>query len=233
MLSPCSLSRGFLARGWLLFDVDTVCINQNDPAEKSQQISRMDQIYHSSVCVLMWIGDVGSDGRFALQWLRELQDARTQGLREINEARMQGLDLDEDKDAYRLRDMDRACHNDTIRNHWPAIRPFFLKTYWRRVWILQEAIAKEDSLICYGAYGIPWSFLRHLALGRVEDMQEALSFRFGRRAAKCRHGRCRTGGCIPQSQVPCRFRRDARPGAADPLPPRPPRQPDLQCVGQT
>jgi transposase-like protein len=77
----------------------------------------------------MWVGDASNDGHFALQWLREVQSAGLQRL-------------------------DYACSNNTIRNHWPAIRNFFRSPYWGRVWILQEAISRDDSLIFYGEYAI-------------------------------------------------------------------------------
>jgi hypothetical protein len=59
MLSPCSLSRGFLARGWLLSDVDTVCINQNDSAERSHQVAYMREIYTTAKLVIVWLGTNG------------------------------------------------------------------------------------------------------------------------------------------------------------------------------
>jgi hypothetical protein len=135
--------------------VDAVCINQADDAEKSQQVAQMHEIYRCSACILMWIGDASSQGSFAIQWLRELQEARLE----------EGLDA--------------ACHSDTVRNHWPAIRDFFEQPYWRRVWILQEAICRDDSLVCFGARGIPWGAVRHLALTRLPDIQEAIMFKVG------------------------------------------------------
>jgi hypothetical protein len=55
----------------------------------------------------------GSDGRFAIQWLRELQYARTQEQRTLYETRMQGFE-----DYYRwLHSLGRVRNNDTMRNH--------------------------------------------------------------------------------------------------------------------
>ena len=125
--------------------VDAICINQEDKVEKNKQVSKMASIYRSASYILMWVGEANNDAQYAMQWLREVQ----------KEGRL--------RVAY-------SCSNDTIQNHWPEIWAFFQRPYWRRVWILQEAISKDDSLVCCGAYAITWSVLRNLVLHWLPDM---------------------------------------------------------------
>jgi Heterokaryon incompatibility protein (HET) len=134
---------------------DAICINQSDDAEKNTQVSQMKQIYQSSACILMWVGEAGIDGPLAIKWFREVNTSR--GNRSIdtsaNHSNPNITKLQVDRIA-------NACSSDTIRNHWRDIRKFLRRPYWNRVWILQEAIAREDSLICCGAYGMLWQTLR-------------------------------------------------------------------------
>jgi hypothetical protein len=136
--------------------VDAICINQSDEVEKGRQVSQMKLIYQSSACILLWVGEAGDDGPLAIKWFREVDNAGVQ----------------------RIAD---ACSSDTIRNHWRVIRKFFQRPYWRRVWILQEAIAREDSLICCGAYGMPWRILRNM-VRIVPYMVEAIISAEGEKA---------------------------------------------------
>jgi hypothetical protein len=131
--------------------VDAICINQEDKVEKNKQVSSMASIYRSAAYILMWVGEANNDARYAMQWLREVQ----------KEGRL--------RVAY-------SCSNDTVQNHWPEIWAFFRRPYWRRVWILQEAISKDDSLVCCGAYAITWSALRDLVLHWLPDMQDAMAY---------------------------------------------------------
>ena len=45
-----------LRRGWQYIWADAVCINQDDVAERNQQVSMMDQIYQNATIVSVWLG---------------------------------------------------------------------------------------------------------------------------------------------------------------------------------
>jgi hypothetical protein len=51
--------------------IDSVCINQADAVEKSQQVSQMDQIYHGAARVTAWLGHA-DDALMALLQLYRL-----------------------------------------------------------------------------------------------------------------------------------------------------------------
>ena len=53
--------------------VDQVCINQQDLAEKSAQVSVMHSIYSRADKVISYLGEEGPDTKFYLQWLCELR----------------------------------------------------------------------------------------------------------------------------------------------------------------
>jgi hypothetical protein len=128
--------------------VDAICINQDDAAEKEEQVSKMAQIYSSATYILMWTGEANNDGVFAMQWLREVQMEKAPYTRSSN----------------------------TIRKYRPEILAFFERPYWRRVWVLQEAICKDNSLVCCGLYAIAWSALCNLVLHWLPTLQKTLGF---------------------------------------------------------
>jgi hypothetical protein len=52
--------------------VDAICINQEDNAEKSQQVQQMAQIYSKAIGALVWLGDAYEDGELAFDTLERL-----------------------------------------------------------------------------------------------------------------------------------------------------------------
>ncbi|KAF2271839.1 HET-domain-containing protein [Westerdykella ornata] len=57
--------------------VDAICINQNDPVERSQQVSSMGQIYSSAERVLVWLG-VENIWSEVMMRLMEIWDSRSE-----------------------------------------------------------------------------------------------------------------------------------------------------------
>ena len=59
-------------KGFMWIWMDAICIDQDNPAEKSEHIPRMDEIFSQAECVYLWFGDTKPDVQVAvkvLQWL--------------------------------------------------------------------------------------------------------------------------------------------------------------------
>jgi hypothetical protein len=52
-----------------LFWIDSMCINQDDVEEKTNQIQLLKNIYSSATCVLSWLGSVGAGSNLAMKYL--------------------------------------------------------------------------------------------------------------------------------------------------------------------
>ncbi len=65
---------------------DQCCINQDDPAERSQQLHFMDRIYRDAAHVLVWLGlDTKAEAMAAFGLVRELDDVlRNHSVRDIS-----------------------------------------------------------------------------------------------------------------------------------------------------
>lgn len=57
-------------------EVDVLCINQDDPVERSQQVHLMNRIYRDAAHVLVWLGlDTKKEAVSALGLVHELEEA--------------------------------------------------------------------------------------------------------------------------------------------------------------
>ena len=156
-----------------VFWIDAICINQADEDEKATQIPLMGKVYSLAGRVLGWLGADETDLASFQWWHEEVlprisdlfrQNGRNAALLSLRGARFAepsfwadevGLELPRDK---------------TWEECWAAYCAFYLSRKWfRRVWIVQEAVlAKRLELRC-GGTELNWSAMTHFAqlLGMV------------------------------------------------------------------
>ncbi|KAH8760794.1 heterokaryon incompatibility protein-domain-containing protein [Hyaloscypha finlandica] len=141
----------------VLLWADALCINQEDPVERSQQVRQMRQIYSRASEVVSWI-PCGSEqavdylvrNRFYGEGIEtevQLPSTSTPFVRFLDGSDNQNdvVSLDE----YETR-------KEWVNQEWDIMEDFFTQAYWRRVWVIQEvAVATEVTVLC-GSYEIPW-----------------------------------------------------------------------------
>jgi hypothetical protein len=113
--------------------VDAVCINQPDIQEKNSQIPLMYKIYTSAQRTFCWVGLptpelLGAFDIFA--YLIQEFDSRSKSQQE-GENFMQGIDVD-------------------LAALIPPMSHLFYTQYWRRMWIVQEAVLSKEALLVSG-----------------------------------------------------------------------------------
>ncbi|KAK1758193.1 heterokaryon incompatibility protein-domain-containing protein [Echria macrotheca] len=121
--------------------VDALCINQNDNDEKAAQVARMSSVYQNSAKVLVHLG----------------QD---------------GYGKESEAAIATIRSWGHWTKDDFNRNWWEdgrfspltnnvALRNFFSRPWWSRVWTIQEVAAKSSPhiTILSGDREIEWSLL--------------------------------------------------------------------------
>lgn len=122
---------------------DAVCINQQDLAERDQQVSMMGLIYTTAHWVISWLGppeDATAPG-FALikACARHVERVKeTSGEYPESDVTMDTSDLEflgEDSEFYE-QTTDRYARNKA----WNAIDNLKRNVYWTRVWIVQEIV---------------------------------------------------------------------------------------------
>lgn len=109
--------------------IDALCINQNDYKEKSSQVGRMGTIFSSTKLVLSWIGLARDGSNDALRMLRILS--------------MSYSELPEFVATSGLTD---SLIISTVS--------LCERTYWHRVWILQELFLAQKFVVMCGPESI-------------------------------------------------------------------------------
>ncbi|KAI0469204.1 heterokaryon incompatibility protein-domain-containing protein [Xylaria cf. heliscus] len=113
--------------------VDAICINQQNAIEKSIQIRQMGTIYQSAHRVLAWIGHEENNSHDAMETLHQVR-------RERGISPSQELPLRTDTD-------------------WNNVDALLSRSWFTRVWIVQELVLGSDVLVLCGGDEISWDDL--------------------------------------------------------------------------
>jgi hypothetical protein len=128
------------------FWVDAVCINQQDPDERSEQVSTMmAKIYQSAESVITWLGESDHHTQRAFAHLEAL--AKSTGLPAFGT---------HPPSAYMSGSVDDIVSS---REHWESTAKLFERTYWHRAWIIQEVVLAKKVIVCCGKYSASWGVL--------------------------------------------------------------------------
>ena len=127
--------------------IDAVCINQDDPSERSLQVQLMGMIYSSAARVLVWLGDCNEPREVMAQKYMFQNDVGAPIWRGKNQL-IQRNPLDENQD-WRIHDLVVMIKNAKA------------SCWWERAWVVQEfVLACYAPVACFGCYEIPWNELR-------------------------------------------------------------------------
>lgn len=135
---------------------DQVCINQEDLAERSYQVTLMSAIYSKSVTTLVWLGNSGDSNTDELCSL--IADVNT-----MIKAQLQECNGSWD-------DLPLVSESDAIARdrRWDSLAKLTSSNWFNRVWVVQEAGLSPQPEIWYGSQIIDWescftaiSWLRH------------------------------------------------------------------------
>jgi hypothetical protein len=124
--------------------IDAICINQSDNSEKSQQVMRMKDIYANASQVLVWIGKQDNLSGIAFDTLERF--VADDGTRDGSVAYQDIL--------------------DTVEERRAAIQLFIERSYFDRVWIIQEVVVARNATVLCGSFSIDFDML-HVAVQRM------------------------------------------------------------------
>jgi len=132
--------------------VDAVCINQNDVAEKNQQVLRMTDVYNLAYRVVLWLGPASPSSTDVITTLKYV-GAQLEFL--MHNLRVVSAHATEPE--WYLAHSDLRFSDQT----WNNILAFLQRSRFWRVWIVQEVqLANRRAIVMCGAAEIPWSGLR-------------------------------------------------------------------------
>ncbi|KAE9379457.1 HET-domain-containing protein [Stipitochalara longipes BDJ] len=130
-----------LPDSWRPLWVDAICINQDDVEERNSQVTQMATIYSSADLVVVWLGKEAFDSSRAMKLLEQVETA-----------------LDTRKARRLLRETSDITRFITKKNFKSimALKALCLRTYWNRLWIIQEVSKAQAVVLQCGLDVVPW-----------------------------------------------------------------------------
>jgi hypothetical protein len=141
---------------------DALCINQQNMVEKSNQIKLMTSIYAEAKFVAVWLGPEEDNSRSALTFLDDLRNRTISGKR----SRSWIMSRDNEKKLA-------------------AVARLFSRSYWKRLWVVQEVFNAADIFVYCESIKIPWSELNE-ASSALYGYQSDLSDQFAKNSSRHR-----------------------------------------------
>ncbi|KAM3067208.1 hypothetical protein ACMFMF_009708 [Clarireedia jacksonii] len=132
--------------------IDAICINQDEKTERNHQVGIMRTIYERAEKVLVWLGNECENSHNALLLAEHLYN-------------------------YRQSEEDLAKHVFTtpdIALYFKALKELFARSYWRRIWVVQEITVAKDVLVICGSHSV--------SLQILIEAQKVMSSEQGQRA---------------------------------------------------
>jgi hypothetical protein len=132
------------------FWVDALCINQDNIKERNNQVKLMNSIYTQAFAVIVWLGEESHESEKAIDSIASISKSNLDG-----------------KDAvFGLGEHWKESHahrkSEFLALPWDSLLSFFHRTYWRRLWIVQElALNHNMTLFLCGQRQISRSMLLH------------------------------------------------------------------------
>ena len=130
--------------------IDAICIDQRDMDEKSTQVSMMGRIYNQAQKVIIWLGPEDNFTRPALQIIFKMQ--------EIEQLQARACRSMTDEDGCKALGLPPITSSI-----WWSVFAFLHRSWFRRVWVMQElAFAPQIQMQC-GLLTFPWAALSKAA----------------------------------------------------------------------
>jgi hypothetical protein len=141
----CCLSNLRRPETVLILWIDAICINQKSVQEKSVQVPKMTMIYEKARQVLVWLGPLDEDAMSTVALIRNFYNYAVAHLDRPEGLLPKVLSLDEE---YML----GVFKGNTAYNvsQWRALQSYFGRSWWNRVWTLQEGTSPAETMYICG-----------------------------------------------------------------------------------
>ncbi|KAI1042168.1 hypothetical protein LB505_002980 [Fusarium chuoi] len=114
--------------------IDALAIDQSNVDERNHQVSLMSRIYSQAARVVVYLGESADDSDLAIEFIMECYDPSP------------------DNSSLSF------PRSDTLMD---ALRNFFLRPWFTRVWVIQEVFLSSEKTVYCGEREIPWSAMEN------------------------------------------------------------------------
>lgn len=126
--------------------IDSICINQSSPAEKTHQLNLMAHIYKNASQVLVYLGEGTKFSETAMKFIRELDEPSYYGNRET---------------------IEEAPNN--AEDERTAVKNLFERPWFYRVWVLQEITFAQKATVICGSQQVDWESFKEFHHWNVSE----------------------------------------------------------------
>jgi len=142
--------------------VDALCINQTDDDEKNGQIPLMRDIYETATKVVIYLGEDEDDSVHIPKTCRKILRATADFWSQDGSEPLNAQQAIIPRSGSSYESLGLPHVNSPI---WEAFRKFLSRPWFRRVWIIQEAVVSKNAEVTCGKWKMSWtlfinSFLR-------------------------------------------------------------------------
>lgn len=147
--------------------VDAICINQDDPDERSHQVLLMKQIYAQALQVIVWLGNDNGQGQLAIKMIKKAAyHAYMSANRLFLDIDFEGIvDLGGQQDEVNYISQQRHSSSSLLQKfyfrtdrRWKSLFWFYMNPWFSRIWVVQE-VAFSPTLTYLGENDIEWSIV--------------------------------------------------------------------------
>ncbi len=104
--------------------IDSICIDQTNTRERAEHVRRMKHVYQNAHKTIVWLGKQSDDSDNAIDFIHFLDKM----------SRPSSSD----------RDIRMILQKDEYHLKWIALRNFFLRKWWSRIWTIQEFVVPSS-----------------------------------------------------------------------------------------
>jgi hypothetical protein len=129
--------------------IDAICINQADLEEVRNQVAMMQEIYANAAGLLIWLGRHDKFSCQAIPLIKQLSGAAEFLIpddEEISFDMIQSIGNLRDEEFFAMAGITPFTHTD-----WSSISSFFSRSWFHRIWTVQEFVMGDDDstvLLC-------------------------------------------------------------------------------------
>ncbi|KAL8935792.1 MAG: hypothetical protein Q9211_004508 [Gyalolechia sp. 1 TL-2023] len=139
--------------------IDQICINQTDLEEKAQQVILMSKIYQRAWSTIVWLGEEADNSTKAHETLVAVKIA---------------LQYHTAEEAPSMEDLGRLDLPSPSSQAWQDLSKLMSRPWFRRLWIIQEAVLSHDVRFLCGRRCIPWNDMSLFAICMADNNLESL-----------------------------------------------------------
>jgi hypothetical protein len=168
--------------------VDALCINQTDNDEKSGQLNMMTEIYACAKNTRVWLGPADETSDEIMVELAQIGQTVVDRGALDHFIRTTTLHIRDPAGASQAEDQAKNLVEDMLQNSLIQVndslrllkgfRSLLLRSYWSRVWILQEIVVSRNVEVYYGTLKIEFKLL-YAAMLYIIYMRIFLSTQLG------------------------------------------------------